>query len=136
MNRNDVNNFEKISGQLLSIYEEISLLSKKNPNDAINKFKLKFINTIIAESNLFISSNGNYLPYDDFTSFDEDDIPQNSDVVFILAQYLQCLEKLRADNVTKRNGIWFWKLTPDENDTPDDKGFIYLQTIKPKGLRE
>lgn len=29
MNRANVDTFEKISGQLLSIYEEISLLSKK-----------------------------------------------------------------------------------------------------------
>jgi hypothetical protein len=41
MNRSNVDIFEKLSGQLLSIYEEISLLSKKNPNDAVNEFKLK-----------------------------------------------------------------------------------------------
>ena len=29
MNKNDIDIFEKLSGQLISVYEEISLLSKK-----------------------------------------------------------------------------------------------------------
>ena len=97
MNRNDVNTFEKISVQLLGVYEEVSLLSKKNPNDVLNKFKLKFINKLLNQSNSFLTNE--YKPFDDFELFDEDDMPQNSDIVFILSQYLQCFEKLRADNV-------------------------------------
>ena len=46
MKRVDVDNFEKLDGQLQSTYDEISLLSKKKPNDAVNKFKLKFVNTL------------------------------------------------------------------------------------------
>lgn len=129
MNKEDVDNFEKLSGQLLSIYEEISLLSKKSPNDAVNKFKLKFINTLIANSNEFLSKE--YQPFDDFTQFDEDDIPQNSDVVFILSQYMQCFEKLRADNVTMWNGKWCWNVK--ENDTDE---ITYVRTIKPRNLRD
>ena len=53
MKKQDVDNFEKLSGQLISIYDEISLLSKKNPNDAVNKFKLKFINDLVKKSNDF-----------------------------------------------------------------------------------
>ncbi len=134
MNKNDVDIFEKLSGQIISIYEEISLLSKKNPNDAVNKFKLKFINKIIAESNEFLNSK--YHPYEDFVSFDEDDVPQNSDVVFILSQYLQCFEKLRADNVVMRHGSWCWEIVGDETDTVNDEGYIYIRTIKPKSLRD
>ncbi|MEH2124811.1 hypothetical protein [Nostoc sp.] len=40
MKRKDVDEFEKLSGQLQGIYEEISVLSKKSPNNAVNKFKL------------------------------------------------------------------------------------------------
>lgn len=54
MNRANVDTFEKISGQLLSIYEEISLLSKKSPNDAVNKFKLKFVNKLLSQSNDYL----------------------------------------------------------------------------------
>jgi hypothetical protein len=134
MNKNDVDVFEKLSGQLISVYEEISLLSKKSPNDAVNKFKLKFVNKLINDSNEFLSDK--YRPFDDFEMFDEDDVPQNSDVVFILSQYLQCFEKLRADNVKIVLNSWFWYVEGDEDDTTDENGMIKIRTVKPKKLKD
>jgi len=134
MNKNDVDVFEKLSGQLVSVYEEISLLSKKSPNDAVNKFKLKFVNKLINDSNEFLSHK--YRPFDDFEMFDEDDVPQNSDVVFILSQYLQCFEKLRADNVKIVLNSWFWYVEGDEDDTTDENGMIKIRTVKPKKLKD
>mgnify|MGYP003591130826 FL=1 len=123
MNKNDIDIFEKLSGQLISVYEEISLLSKKNPNDAINKFKLKFLNKLINDSNEFLSEK--YKPFDEFSIFEEDDMPFNSDVVFILSQYIQCFEKFRADNVIQIHGAWYW----DTND--EDK----IKTVRPQKLK-
>jgi len=134
MNRSNVDVFEKLSGQLLSIYEEISLLSKKNPNDAVNKFKLKFVNKLVSQSNDYLAKR--YRPFDDFDKFDEDDIPQNSDVAFIISQYLQCFEKQRADNVVIRNGIWYWRVEGGENDSVDDDGMVLIRTVKPKKLKD
>lgn len=134
MNRKQVDTFEKLSGQLLSIYEEISLLSKKSPNDAVNKFKLKFINKMLTQSNEFLASK--YKPFDDFELFEEDDMPQNSDIVFILSQYLQCFEKQRADNVIMRGGRWHWYVQGDKDDEVDEEGKVLIQTIKPKKLKE
>mgnify|MGYP000606659190 CR=1 FL=1 len=134
MNRSNVDVFEKLSGQLLSIYEEISLLSKKNPNDAVNKFKLKFVNDLISQSNDHLAYK--YRPFDKFDKFDEDDIPQNSDVVFILSQYLQCFEKLRADNVVIRNGYWYWCVEGGEDGDVDDDGMVLIRTVKPKKLKD
>jgi hypothetical protein len=134
MNRSNVDIFEKLSGQLLSIYEEISLLSKKNPNDAVNKFKLKFVNNLVSQSNDYLAEK--YRPFDDFDNFDEDDVPQNSDVVFILSQYLQCFEKQRADNVVIRHGAWYWRVEGGENDNVDDDGMVLIRTVKPKKLKD
>jgi len=134
MNRSSVDIFEKLSGQLLSIYEEVSFLSKKHPNDAVNKFKLKFVNKLMSQSNDYLEEK--YKPFDDFDNFDEDDIPQNSDVVFILSQYLQCFEKQRADNVVIRNGTWYWHVEGDENDNVDDDGMVSIRTVKPKKLKD
>jgi len=134
MNKSDVDVFEKLSGQLISVYEEMSLLSKKSPNDAVNKFKLKFLNKLIDDSNQFLTDK--YKPYDDFNIFDEDDMPQNSDVVFILSQYLQCFEKLRADNVIIKNASWYWKLKGTKNDEVDEYGMIYIRTVRPKKLKD
>ena len=97
------------------------------------KFKLKFINKLIIESNNYLTHK--YKPFEEFEIFEEDDIPQNSDIVFILAQYLQCFEKLRADNVVLRKGRWCWKLKAEEGDITDD-GFVYLETVKPKRLKD
>lgn len=123
MNKADIDIFEKLSGQLISVYDEISLLSKKSPNDAVNKFKLKFLNKLIDDSNKFLSNK--YKPFDDFNIFDEDDIPQNSDVVFILSQYIQCFEKLRSDNVIQILSSWYWN-TDDE---------IKIKTVRPQKLK-
>lgn len=134
MNSSDVDKFEKLSGQLLGLYEEMSLLSKKSPNDAVNKFKLKFINQQLSEANLMLSEI--YKPLHDFDIFPEDDVPQNSDVVFILSQYLQCMEKLRADNVLIRNGSWFWHVKGRKGDEVDAYGYMHIRTVKPKHLRD
>ncbi|MEH1934689.1 MAG: hypothetical protein V7L14_13410 [Nostoc sp.] len=134
MKRKDVDEFEKLSGQLQGIYEEISVLSKKSPNDAVNKFKLNFINQLLNGSNGFLEEN--YRPFKGFSEFDTDDVPQNSDVVFILSQYLQCFEKLRADNVQIRPGGWCWVVDAEENEIGNESGKIYIKTTRPKRLRE
>ncbi len=134
MNKSSVGIFEKLSGQLLGIYEEISLLSKKNPNDAVNKFKLKFINKLLLQSNEFLTDT--YRPFEDFESFDEDDIPQNSDVVFILSQYLQCFEKLRSDNIIQSNVFWYWRVEGEDDDKIDENGMVLIRTSKPKKLKD
>ena len=54
-------------------------------------------------------------------------MPQNSDVVFILSQYLQCFEKLRLDNIQETYGVWYWNI--------DDKG-APKKTSKPQNLKQ
>lgn len=135
MKRKDIDDFEKLSGQLQGIYEEISVLSKKSPNDAVNKFKLNFINQLLNGSNGFLEEK--YRPFKEFSEFDTDDVPQNSDVVFILSQYLQCFEKMRADNVKERYHLnWYWVVDAERNETGDESGKIYIKTTRPKRLRE
>lgn len=133
MRRANVDKFEKLVGQLQSTYDEISLLSKKSLNDAVNKFKLKFINTLLKQANEFLGQK--YKPFSDFALFNEDDIPQNSDIAFILSQYLQCFEKLRADNVVNVYGTWYWAVEPEKGEKADERGFVYIGTVIPKRLR-
>lgn len=102
----DISKFEKTNAQLEGIFIEVGALSKKKPDDAINKFKLNFINQIIKEANEILGEEN--LPFVDFNEFEEEDMPSNSDVVIILSQYLNCLEKLRADNITAYSGRWYW----------------------------
>ncbi len=133
MKRKDVDKFEKLSGQLQGIYQELSILSKKYPNDAVNKFKLNFINQLLKNSNELLGDG--YRPFPDFLEFDIDDVPQNSDVVFILSQYLQCFEKLRADNVVRHDGDWCWAVNADKDEEGDEFGLVYVKTTHPKFRR-
>lgn len=87
--------FEKIQDQLQAMHDEIDKLSKKKPDDAINKFKLNFINEILAKANTILDRE--YLPFDQFSKFDEDQLPTNSDVVMVLAQYLAAFKREYTD---------------------------------------
>lgn len=133
MDREGVDRFEKLTGQIESLYDEVSLLSKKSPNDAVSKFKLGFVNKLLKAANEFLGDE--YRPFDEFSVFDPDDLPQNSDVVFILGQYLQCFEKVRADNVRRFSEGWRWALYLPDDPNASEKGWVYIPTVQPKRLR-
>ena len=96
---------------------EISELSKKRPNDGLNKFKLKLVNVLLQGSNKFL---GDQRPFADFEAFDENDIPTNSDVVVMLSQYAAAVYQFRMEN-TASDSIghdWFWPLSGKKGDVP------------------
>jgi hypothetical protein len=125
MKRADVDGLEKLMGQFKSIHAEVSALAKKSPNDAVNSFKIKFINTTVTNCNKFFGQN--YKPFEDFDVFDIDDVPSNSDVTFIISQYLESLEKYRADNIRNNMGRWYFVL----EDTKEE-----IQTAQPMKLQK
>lgn len=125
MTKHEVDNFEKLQAQLEGLHNEISALSKKSQNDALNKFKLKFVNRIISDSNELLGEN--YKPFSDFETFEENDMPTNSDVAMMLTQYLSCFEKLRADNVKQERFNWFWVIDGEKSD---------IKTVMPKKIKE
>ena len=133
MNREDLDLFEKLVDQTQSTYDEISVLSKKSPKDGVNLFKLRFVNHLLRECNEFLGES--YRPFDEFGEFDEDNVPSNSDVVFMISQYLQCFEKFRADHVVLFAGQWQWRLEPGEGKSPEEDGYIHVPTVVPKRLR-
>lgn len=112
MNRTDVDNFEKITVQLNGVYQELSLLAKKSPNDAVNPFKLNLINSVLRRCNELLGEK--YRPFPDFDEFSADNVPSNSDVTFILSQYIECTEKFRSDSIHMDGGWWYW--TTDNSD--------------------
>ncbi|MFC6185290.1 hypothetical protein [Pseudoxanthomonas japonensis] len=104
----DVDEFEKVSGQLDGVYQEISVLVKKSPNDAVNSFKIGLINSTIRRANDLLEDK--YRPFQEFSEFSSDDLPTNSDVALIVSQYIECMEKLRADNIYQEMGNWYWRV--------------------------
>ncbi len=119
--RSDIDEFEKIDAQLDALHKEIGVLSKKKPEGGINPFKLKLANSVLEKANNILAEK--YKPFSDFELFNSDDIPTNSDVVMVLLQYLNCMEKLRSDNikVERMHGWkdkWTWSLTGVETGPP------------------
>lgn len=127
MTADQITTFEKTQAQIKGLHIEIGTLSKKSPNDALNKFKLKIINQLLSIANVLLVED--YKPLEGFDNFEEDNLPTNSDVVLILEQYLNCLELLRADNISTKpyETGWFWIV----------KGKVSnLKTYKPLKLKE
>lgn len=128
MTKQEVDIFEKIQAQLEGLYLEISALSKKSQNDALNKFKLKFVNQILIEANNLLGEKNK--PFSDFEDFDESDLPTNSDAAMMLTQYLNCFEKFRADNIVKEDKYpqnWYWII---------DGKISKTRTKMPKNIKE
>ncbi len=119
MNEETADRFEKAEDQINGMYDEISILSKKKPDGPINKFKLKLINRLLKQANDLIGEH--YLPFDDFSEFDEDDIPSASDVVLILSQYLKSMDKYRYDHTQMSRGSCYWVLDDEEELTKRTK---------------
>lgn len=113
--KDDIGTLEKIRGQLQAVHREISILSKKSPNDAVNVFKLGMINSIIVVANALLGDS--YTPLAGFDKFDEDDLPSTSDVAFVVAQYLEEIERLRSDHIVV-----------------DDYTRVYVLSGKPSGI--
>ena len=119
MNTKDINIFESIQSQLSALYDEMSNFAKKSPNDAVNEFKLKYINNVLVKTNKFLNDKNK--PFDDFELFNGEKLPTNSDVVLMLSQYLSCMEKVRADNIDCDFNGWFWKENSDIRTAPPKK---------------
>jgi len=111
----DVENLEKVIGQLEGAYTEISILAKKSPNDSLNPFKLNLINKVIAAANAVLGDR--YKPFDHFDQFDPDDVPTTSDVTMILSQYMEEVERYRSDNVIYDGG-WHYVVDGESSEIP------------------
>jgi hypothetical protein len=80
----------KLLEQFQALQAQLSILSKQKPHDPVNAFKLNFVNILLEQANAYLREN--YRPFDNFTVFDPESLPTNSDVVVILSQYIQCVE--------------------------------------------
>lgn len=113
-NENDVEKLEKVIGQLKGAHSEISILAKKSPADSLNAFKLTLINNVIKTSNEVLGEK--YKPFEHFNQFEADDLPSNSDVTMILAQYMEEAERYRSDNVIYYDFNWWYRVNDEASE--------------------
>lgn len=98
----DIDALEKLIGQLKAFHSEIGQLSKKSPNDGLSKFKIQLVNATLELANSTLGEK--YSPFEGFAIFNTDDLPSNSDVTMVVAQYLEEAERYRSDNVAIATG--------------------------------
>lgn len=106
MKKKQIDEFETLAGQLQAFSTEMNTLVKKNPNDALNSFKLKLVNSVLQRSNEILGKTRK--PFEDFDQFDDTSMPTTSDVLVIVSQYLSALEQLRVENIYFHLGQWHW----------------------------
>ena len=75
--------FYSLMPLLSSMFHEFQELSKKKPDGVLNKCKIAIVNRLLREIHEFLAEEPT-ITYLDILN--EDDLPQNSDVVLILGQ--------------------------------------------------
>jgi len=77
---------------LLAMYNEFKEISKKKPDAAVSKSKIKITNRLLTKARSILNDEEtiNFLDL-----LDEDDMPQSSDVTLILSQYVAAMKEFR-----------------------------------------
>ncbi len=84
---------------LEAMYIEFKELSKKKPDAAVSKSKIKITNRLLERVRVALEDSDSI---DFLDLLDEDDVPQVSDVTLILSQYVASMKEFR-----KRHFGWF-----------------------------
>lgn len=96
MTEQNIEKYNITYGRIVSLYNEIQKLSAKKPNDQLNTFKIRVVNQALKDALTLFGNE--YLPINDFSQFDEDELPTNSDVVMVLQLYRDSLHRFRDAN--------------------------------------
>ena len=121
----DPDKFIKLVKQMKSLMAEFSILSKKKPDGAVNKFKIKLINPVLEVANYFLDDRL-YKPFEEFELFDEDTLPTNSDILVILSQYITCLEKYHKDKKEYYDNTCYWIINKKRSMVIAPTSFEYI----------
>lgn len=74
---------------LEAMYLEFKELSKKKPDSAVSKSKIKIVNRLLDKIRIVLADEESI---DFLDILDEDDVPQASDVTLILSQYVAAMK--------------------------------------------
>lgn len=83
---------EVVMPLLQAMYEEFKEFSKKKPDAVLSKSKVQVVNRLLEKCREVLESESS-LQFLDL--LDEDDVPQNSDVILMLSQYVAAMEQFR-----------------------------------------
>ncbi len=90
-----------------AMLREFQELSKKKPDSVLNKRKVEIVNRLLREVHKLLNDEPTSAYLD---LLDEDDLPQNSDVVLVLSQTVVAMKRFR-DRYYRYSGSgegWAW----------------------------
>jgi hypothetical protein len=124
MNQEEVEQFRKMAAQLDALHQEATASSKKHPDKPVSKFKVDLANSVLQAARKVL---GPSAPTLDFEQFNTDDLPTNSDLSFVVTQFVECAEKIKAQNIKRSfNGVWYWQVSGSTTE---------IVATAPKGVR-
>jgi hypothetical protein len=85
--------WEATSPLLNAMHTEFRDLSKKQPDGAVNKRKMSAANRLLGRCREVLDGE---LSLEFLDALDEDDVPQNSDVVLLLSQYVAAMKQFHS----------------------------------------
>jgi hypothetical protein len=90
---------------LKAMYGEFKDLSKKKPDSAVSKGKIKIVNRLLEKVKVVLSNEESVVFLD---LLDEDDIPQASDVTLIISQYVAAMDAFREKHYGWDGSTFDW----------------------------
>lgn len=95
--------FEMLRPMIASAHKEIGELSKKKQDGIVNDLKVRHINRLLAplKEILVDDPSADYLEL-----LDEETLPQNSDAVFVLGQFLAAMDQYKGRHTLGHYGKW------------------------------
>ena len=102
--------YETTMPLLNAMYSEFKELSKKKPDAAVSKSKIKITNRLLERVRMALADSSS-LEFLDL--LDEDDIPQISDVTLILSQYVASMEAFKERHYGYYNSELQWVIRED-----------------------
>jgi hypothetical protein len=109
----EVNKFEMLEKLLVSIYEEMKEFSKKEPDEPLDKFKVKNINRVLEKIKEIMKNE----PTNEFLDLlDEDSLPSNSDCILTIGQFNASMARFRSKYFgwTGISSEWSTRENPNE----------------------
>ncbi|WP_308585392.1 hypothetical protein [uncultured Desulfovibrio sp.] len=101
--------YESVNEVFNKVYYELRELARKKPDAILSKEKVKLLNRLLVDIKLILKgiSTEKYLDL-----LDDELLPQYSDALLILAQYLAAMEKFKSTNYSFNNG---WSAFAEKN---------------------
>jgi len=124
-----VERYEALNPLLQAMFRDFQELAKKKPDGALNKLKVHIVNRLLQDLHKLLDKEPDRAYLD---LLDEDDLPQNSDVVLILGQAVAAMRSFyrRHRDYSEEHGEDVWVTEEgevlgeedDEDDIEDEEG--------------